>query len=113
MAKSEKEQEIDRRVAAAGIDPELQKATAAPANPLTEAAGPVLKSAPGNPEMHEAIKDRKDDHPTVEVEFIQGYFPADGGSKIAKGSRKRLQIEDARYLVESNIAVLTDQFEGR
>ncbi len=112
MAKSEKEQEIDRRVAAAGIDPELAKATAAPAAPLTPAAGPILKSEAGNPEMHEAIKERKDDHPTVEVEFIQGFFPADG-VKIAKGARKRLQIEDARYLVESNIAVLTDQFEGR
>lgn len=112
MAKSEKEQEIDRRVAQAGIDPEVQKATAAPADPLTKGAGPILKTEPGGPEPHEALKDRKADHPTVEVEFIQGYFPA-GGGKIAKGARKRLQIEDARHLVESNIAVLTDQFEGR
>lgn len=113
MSKSDKEKQIDQRVREAGIDEELLKATAAPANPLTRGAGPVLKSDPGGPEPHEAIKERKDEHPMREVTFIQGYFPADGGTKIEKGATRKLQIEDARYLIESNIAVLTDELDAK
>ncbi len=110
---SEKERQIDQRIREAGIDEELLKANAPPANPLTRGAGPVLKTDPGGPEPHEAIKDRKDDHPMREVTFIQGYFPPDGSTKIAKGTTRKLQIEDARYLIESNIAVLTDDLDAK
>lgn len=109
---SEKERQIDQRIREAGIDEELSKANAPPANPLTRGAGPVLKTDPGGPEPHEAIKDRKDEHPMREVTFIQGYFPA-SGEKIPKGATRKLQIEDARHLIESNIAVLTDDLDAK
>lgn len=39
-----------------------------------------------------------------EVTFLRGYYPADGGDKIAAGETRALPADEARVVVKAEIA---------
>jgi len=85
-----------------------------PEMPLTEAAGAFSLDREGTVEDHEANVERTRAHPTFPIRMKQGYFPKAGnpkypeGKKIPAGTELELPIEEARYLIESDLAERAD-----
>jgi len=90
---------------AAANEPEADKA---PERPVTEASGIFGEDRGGTAAEKEAVKEIHDAHPTRAVRIIRGYQRREGEEKLPPGTELELPIEDARFLIESNIAELID-----
>lgn len=46
---------------------------------------------------------------TMPVEFLRGYYPADGSEKIPAGTTADLPISEAKAAIAANIAIRADK----